>query len=73
MKKLYTFLAAVLITASTFGQVPEQMSYQAVVRDAVGDLVTNQQVGCKLAFYKPQRQAQRYMYRRKHLPLMKMN
>jgi hypothetical protein len=33
MKKIYTIIAAVLITASTFAQAPEKMSYQAVVRD----------------------------------------
>ena len=48
MKKLYTFLAAILLTATTFAQVPEKMSYQAVVRDASGALVSEQLVGIEI-------------------------
>jgi hypothetical protein len=44
MKKIYTILAVLLVTASTFAQAPEKMSYQAVVRDAANTLVTNQSV-----------------------------
>ncbi|RCT56580.1 Vir protein, partial [Winogradskyella sp. KYW1333] len=40
MKKLHTILAVILITATTSAQVPEKMSYQAVVRDASGALVS---------------------------------
>ena len=32
MKKLFTFLAAVLITSSLWAQSPKKMSYQAVIR-----------------------------------------
>ena len=49
MKKLYTILAAVLVTASTFGQSPEKMSYQAVVRDSGDNLVTSQVVGMRIS------------------------
>ena len=49
MKKLYTFLAAILLTATTFAQAPEKMSYQAVVRDSGGDLVTTQAVGMQIS------------------------
>jgi hypothetical protein len=49
MKKLYTFLAAILLTAATFAQTPEKMSYQAVVRDSVDALVTNQAVGMQIS------------------------
>jgi hypothetical protein len=49
MKKLYTILAAVLVTASTFAQAPEKMSYQAVVRDSGDALVTNQAVGMQIS------------------------
>ncbi|WP_052172562.1 DUF1566 domain-containing protein [Psychroserpens jangbogonensis] len=47
--KLYTFLAALLITATTFAQAPEKMSYQAVVRDAGNAIVSNQAVGMQLS------------------------
>jgi hypothetical protein len=49
MKRLYTLLAAVLLTASAFAQVPEKMSYQAVVRDAGNSLVTSQPVGMQIS------------------------
>ncbi|OBX22179.1 MULTISPECIES: Lcl domain-containing protein [Bizionia] len=49
MKNLYTFLAAVLLTATTFAQTPEKMSYQAVVRDSGGNLLTNQAVGIQIS------------------------
>jgi uncharacterized protein (TIGR02145 family) len=49
MKKLYTFLAAILLTATTFAQTPEKMSYQAVIRDSGDALVTNQAVGMQIS------------------------
>jgi hypothetical protein len=49
MKKIYTIIAAVLITASTFAQAPEKMSYQAVVRDNSDALVANQVVGMQIS------------------------
>jgi hypothetical protein len=48
-KKLYTLLVAILITASTFAQAPEKMSYQAVVRNSSDALVTNQVVGMQIS------------------------
>jgi hypothetical protein len=49
MKKLYTILAALLITASTFAQAPAKMSYQAVIRNSSDALVTNQNVGMQIS------------------------
>jgi len=49
MKNLYTFLAAILLTTTTFAQAPEKMSYQAVVRDSGDALVTNQVVGMQIS------------------------
>jgi hypothetical protein len=49
MKKLYTIIAAILLTATTFAQAPEKMSYQAVVRDSGDALVTNQAVGMQIS------------------------
>ncbi len=55
MKKVFTILAVVLLTASVFlpqqagAQSPEKMSYQAVVRDASDNLVTNQSVGMQIS------------------------
>ena len=49
MNKFYTFLAAILLTTSTFAQAPEKMSYQAVVRNSSDALVTNQAVGMRIS------------------------
>jgi hypothetical protein len=49
MKKRYTILAFLLITASTFAQAPEKMSYQAVLRDVTNTLLTDQAVGMQIS------------------------
>jgi len=49
MKKIYTLIAGLMLTASVFAQAPEKMSYQAVVRDASGTLVTSTAVGMQLS------------------------
>ena len=49
MKKLYTLVAAVLLTAISFAQSPEKMSYQAVVRNSGDDLVANQAIGMQIS------------------------
>jgi hypothetical protein len=49
MKRLYTIIIAVLLSATSFAQVPEKMSYQAVVRDAAGELVSDQSVGMRIS------------------------
>ncbi|WP_052172561.1 DUF1566 domain-containing protein [Psychroserpens jangbogonensis] len=49
MKKLYTLVVALVMTASTFAQAPEKMSYQAVVRDAGNAIVSNQAVGMQIS------------------------
>jgi hypothetical protein len=49
MKRLYTIIVAVLLSATSFAQVPEKMSYQAVVRDAAGELVSDQSLGMRIS------------------------
>ena len=49
MKKVFTFLVAVLLTATVWAQSPEKISYQAVIRDASNNLVTNQAVGMQIS------------------------
>ena len=49
MKRIFTILATVLLTASVFTQAPEKMSYQAVIRDASNNLVTSQSVGMQVS------------------------
>lgn len=49
MKILFTLLIALAFTVSAFSQVPEKMSYQAVIRDASNALVTNHSVGMRIS------------------------
>ena len=49
MKKVFTILAAVLITACVFAQSPEKMSYQAVIRNTSDALVANTQIGIHIS------------------------
>jgi len=51
MKRIYTILVAVLITASVFAQTPQKMTYQAVVRDNNSTLITSTQVGIEINIY----------------------
>ncbi|MFD2551899.1 hypothetical protein ACFSQP_08730 [Bizionia sediminis] len=54
-KSLCTFLVALLLTASAFlpqqasAQAPDKMSYQAVVRDGAGALITNSPIGLQIS------------------------
>ncbi len=49
MKKLFTLLVAVLLMATLWAQSPEKMSYQSVIRDASGNLITDTQVGMQIS------------------------
>ena len=49
MKKLYTLLSILFISATTFAQAPQNMSYQAVIRDANGLLVESKVVGVQIS------------------------
>ncbi len=49
MKKIFTILAAVLLTATLWAQSPEKMSYQAVIRNSSDQLVISQQIGMQIS------------------------
>jgi len=48
-RKIYAISTAVLFTASVFAQIPQKMSYQAVIRNSSDALVTNTQVGMQIS------------------------
>ena len=49
MKKIFTlFVMLMLMMVSVWAQVPQKMSYQAVVRNSNNQLVTNQQVSVRI-------------------------
>lgn len=49
MKKLFILFATLLITFITEAQMPDKMSYQAVVRDADNELLINQEIGMRIS------------------------
>jgi hypothetical protein len=49
MKKIYSIVAGILLTASVFAQAPQKMSYQAVIRNSSNALVTSTPVGMKIS------------------------
>jgi hypothetical protein len=49
MKRIFTLLALVALTLSVLAQSPDLMSYQAVLRDAQNDLITNQAVAVQIS------------------------
>lgn len=49
VKSLFAGLIAVIFTATLWAQSPGKVSYQAVIRDSNGDLVTNQAVGLQIS------------------------
>ena len=54
MKRIFTFLLAIFLTATLWAQSPEKMSYQAVIRNSSNALVTNTQVGMQISILQSQ-------------------
>ena len=52
MKKIFSILAGLLLTASVFAQAPQKMSYQAVIRNSSKALITATPVGMKISILK---------------------
>ena len=49
MRKLPAFVLALFLTAGLFGQSPEKLNYQSIVRNAAGKLVQNGNVGIRIS------------------------
>lgn len=49
MKKIFMLGCAVILTGIIFAQVPQRMSYQAVVRNASNQLITDSNVGVRIS------------------------
>ncbi len=51
MKKIFTIIALLRLTTS-FGQTPEKISYQAIIRDSSNNLVANTTIGMQISILK---------------------
>ena len=49
MKKIYTLIFGIILSASLFAQAPDAFNYQAVVRDGEGDEIANTTVGLQIS------------------------
>jgi len=49
MKKIYSLVVGLLLTASVWAQAPQKMSYQAVIRNSSNALITSTPVGMKIS------------------------
>lgn len=49
MKNLFSLISAICLTTFVFAQVPQKMSYQAVVRNTNSNLVINQSIGMRIS------------------------
>ena len=52
MKKRFIFVALLLASISIWAQVPQKLSYQAVLRNANNELIVNQAVGLRISIIK---------------------
>jgi uncharacterized protein (TIGR02145 family) len=51
MKRLFTLLLVAVLITGAYSQAPEKMSYQAVIRNASGELVKSSSVGMKISIF----------------------
>ena len=49
MKNLFTIIGALLFSILVYGQAPEKLSYQSVIRNSAGTLVINSNVGIQIS------------------------
>ena len=49
MKKIYSLVVGLLLTASDWAQAPQKMSYQAVIRNSSNALITSTPVGMQIS------------------------
>ncbi|HTO14957.1 MAG TPA: hypothetical protein VLZ83_04265 [Edaphocola sp.] len=52
MKKIIYLFIALLITSSAQAQAPQKMSYQSIIRNAAGDLISATNVGMRISILK---------------------
>jgi hypothetical protein len=49
MKKIYSIIVGLLLTANVFAQAPQKLSYQAVIRNSSNALISSAPVGMKIS------------------------
>lgn len=72
MKKLYSIITGLIVTASLFAQAPQKMSYQAIIRDGSNALVVSTQVGIQISILQGSGSGTA-VYVETHLPTTNLN
>ena len=72
MKKIFTILTAVIITATVWGQSPEKMTYQSVIRNSGDQLVTNTSIGIQISILQTSVSGAS-VYTERHFPATNIN
>jgi uncharacterized protein (TIGR02145 family) len=49
MKKTFTLLLAVILTAGLWAQAPQKLNYQAIIRNTENNLIVNQAIGMRIS------------------------
>ena len=72
MKQILTILTAVFMTATVWGQSPEKMTYQSVVRNTNDQLVTNTSIGIQISILQTSVSGAS-VYTERHFPATNIN
>lgn len=70
--KLYQFLTLFFLTLGIYAQMPEKISYQAIVRNTDGEILGNSTIGIKISILQQTTNGQE-VYQESHLPLTNEN
>lgn len=70
--KLYQFLTLFFLTLGIYAQMPEKISYQAIVRNTDGEILGNSTIGIKISILQQATNGQE-VYQESHLPLTNEN
>jgi len=68
MKSIILSFIALLLTLSSFAQVPQKFNYQAVVRNNTGVIVTNQKISIKIEVLQIDSNQTSVLYAETHTP-----
>ncbi|MEP2687032.1 hypothetical protein [Maribacter dokdonensis] len=70
--KLYQFLTLFFLTLGICAQMPEKISYQAIIRNTDGEILGNSTIGIKISILQQATNGQE-VYQESHLPLTNEN
>ena len=70
--KLYQFLIVFFLSLGIYAQMPEKISYQAIIRNTDGEIIGNSTIGIKISILQQSMNGEE-VYQESHLPLTNEN